>query len=109
MAISTHFHAGADPAEARDVYPYYHEYLRSKRPGGRGFVVSRAAFEAGTGRHGAIMVGSAGEITGKLLDAAKALGLDRVFAQVDWGGLPSDLVGESIARYATEIAPALRV
>jgi hypothetical protein len=34
--------------------------------------------------------------------------VDRIFAQVDWGGLPADLVGESIARYATEIAPALR-
>jgi alkanesulfonate monooxygenase SsuD/methylene tetrahydromethanopterin reductase-like flavin-dependent oxidoreductase (luciferase family) len=108
VALSTHFHAGADPAKARAVYPYYHEYLRPKRPGGRGFVVSPAAFEAGTGRHGAIMIGSAGEITDKLLDAAKALDLDRIFAQVDWGGLPPDLVGESIARYATEIAPALR-
>ena len=54
------------------------------------------------------MIGSASEITDKLLDAVKALGLDRVFAQVDWGGLPADLVGESIARYAAEIAPALR-
>jgi len=105
VAISTHFHAGADPSKARAVYPYYHEYLRPKRPGGRGFVVSPAAFEAGNGRRGAIMIGSAAEITDKLLDAAKALGLDRVFAQVDWGGLPADLVGESIARYATEIAP----
>ena len=108
VAISTHFHAAADPAKARAVYPYYHEYLRPKRPGGRGFVVSPAAFEAGTGRRGAIMIGSAGEITDKLLDAARALDLDRIFAQVDWGGLPPDLVGESIARYATEIAPALR-
>ena len=102
VAISTHFHAGADPAKARAVYAHYHEYLRPKRAGGRGFVVSPAAFEAGTGRHGAIMIGSAGEITDKLLDAAKALDLDRIFAQVDWGGLPPDLVGESIARYATE-------
>ncbi len=73
-----------------------------------GGAIERAAFEAGTGRHGAIMIGSAGEITDKLLDAAKALDLDRIFAHVDWGGLPRDLVGESIARYATEIAPALR-
>jgi hypothetical protein len=108
VAISTHFHAGADPASARAVYPYYHEYLRPKRPGGRGFVVSQAAFDAGTSRHGAIMIGSAGEITDKLLDAVKTLSLDRIFAQVDWGGLPPRLVEESIARYATEIAPALR-
>jgi hypothetical protein len=108
VAISTHFHAGADPVRARAVYPYYHEYLRPKRPGGRGFVVSQAAFDVGTSRQGAIMIGSAGEITGKLLDAVKALGLDRIFAQVDWGGLPAGLVEESIARYATDIAPALR-
>jgi alkanesulfonate monooxygenase SsuD/methylene tetrahydromethanopterin reductase-like flavin-dependent oxidoreductase (luciferase family) len=108
VAISTHFHAAADPARARDVYPYYHEYLRPKRPGGRGFVVSRDAFDAGTSRHGAIMIGSAGEVTDKLLDASKVLGLDRIIAQVDWGGLPPSLVEESIARYATEIAPAVR-
>jgi alkanesulfonate monooxygenase SsuD/methylene tetrahydromethanopterin reductase-like flavin-dependent oxidoreductase (luciferase family) len=30
VAISTHFYAGADPAQARAVYPYYHEYLRPK-------------------------------------------------------------------------------
>jgi hypothetical protein len=90
------------------VYPYYHEYLRPKTPGGRGFTVSRSAFEAGTGPDGAIMIGSAAEITGKLLAAKRALGLDRVFAQVDWGGLPAAMVEDSIARYATEIAPELR-
>jgi hypothetical protein len=67
-------------------------------------VVSQAAFDAGTSRQGAIMIGSADEITGKLLDAVKTFGLDRV----DWGGLPSGLVEESVARYATDIAPALR-
>jgi alkanesulfonate monooxygenase SsuD/methylene tetrahydromethanopterin reductase-like flavin-dependent oxidoreductase (luciferase family) len=108
VAISTHFYAGADPTTARAVYRYYHEYLRPKRPGGRGFVVSQAAFDAGTSRQGAIMIGSAGEITDKLTDAVKALSLDRIYAQVDWGGLPASLVEDSIARYASEIAPALR-
>jgi alkanesulfonate monooxygenase SsuD/methylene tetrahydromethanopterin reductase-like flavin-dependent oxidoreductase (luciferase family) len=42
VAISTHFYAGADPAQAARSTPYYHEYLRPKRPGGRGFVVDRA-------------------------------------------------------------------
>jgi alkanesulfonate monooxygenase SsuD/methylene tetrahydromethanopterin reductase-like flavin-dependent oxidoreductase (luciferase family) len=108
LAISTHFYAGADPESARAVYPHYQEYLRPKTPGGRGFNVSRTAFEAGTSPDGAIMIGSAAEITGKLLTAKESLGLDRVFAQVDWGGLPSGMVSESIARYATEIAPELR-
>jgi hypothetical protein len=105
VAISTHFHAGADPEQARAVYPYYHEYLRPKRPGGRGFVVDRAAFDAGVSPQGAIMAGSAAEVTDKLLGVRKTLGLDRIFAQVNWGGLPAALVEETIARYATEIAP----
>jgi alkanesulfonate monooxygenase SsuD/methylene tetrahydromethanopterin reductase-like flavin-dependent oxidoreductase (luciferase family) len=73
-------------------------------------VATSTHFHAGAGasRQGAIMIGSAGELTDKLLDAVNALSLDRIFAQVDWGGLPSGLVEESIARYATEIAPALR-
>ena len=108
LALSTHFHAGADPVSARATYPYYHEYLRPKTPGGRGFTVSRAAFEAGTGPDGAIMIGSTAEVTDKLITAKTTLGLDRIFAQVDWGGLPAALVEDSIGRYATEIAPELR-
>ena len=108
LALSTHFHAGADPASARATYPYYHEYLRPKTPGGRGFTVSRAAFEAGTAPDGAIMIGSVAEVTEKLIAAKQTLGLDRIFAQVDWGGLPAALVEDSIGRYATQIAPELR-
>jgi hypothetical protein len=54
------------------------------------------------------MIGSVAEVTEKLIAAKKALGLDRVFAQVDWGGLPSSLVEDSIGRYATGIAPQVR-
>jgi hypothetical protein len=43
---------------------------------------------------------------GKILDAHALLGLDRFFGQVDRGGLPRELVEESVTRYATEIAPA---
>jgi hypothetical protein len=54
------------------------------------------------------MVGSPDELTEKLLDAQKTLGLDRIYGQIDWGGLPAELVKESIALYATQIAAALR-
>jgi hypothetical protein len=45
---------------------------------------------------------------GKILDAHALLGLDRFFGQVDRGGLPRELVEESVTRYATEIAAAVR-
>jgi alkanesulfonate monooxygenase SsuD/methylene tetrahydromethanopterin reductase-like flavin-dependent oxidoreductase (luciferase family) len=108
VAISTHFYAAADPATARAAYPYYREYLRPKTPGGRGWLVEQPAFDAGMSRSGAIMIGSTEQLIDKLLDAHRMLGLDRIYGQIDWGGLPRQLVEESIARYATDIAPALR-
>jgi alkanesulfonate monooxygenase SsuD/methylene tetrahydromethanopterin reductase-like flavin-dependent oxidoreductase (luciferase family) len=107
VGVSTHFFAGETPAAARQVYPYYHEYLRPKRPGGRGFVVDEASFIAGTASGQAIMVGSSEELIEKIVALHDVLGLDRFFGQVDWGGLPQALVEDSIARYAAEIAPAV--
>jgi alkanesulfonate monooxygenase SsuD/methylene tetrahydromethanopterin reductase-like flavin-dependent oxidoreductase (luciferase family) len=109
LGISTHFYAGETAAAARDVFPYYHEYLRPKTPGGRGFKVDRASFEAGTKPGQAIMIGSSEELIEKILEADRVLGgLDRFYGQVDWGGLPRPLVEASITRLATEIAPAVR-
>ena len=108
VGISTHFYAGATPQAARKVFPYYHEYLRPKTPGGRGFLVSQDQFDAGTRRGNAIMIGSSAQLIEKILDAHQVLGLDRFFGQIDWGGLPKALVEDSINRYATEIGPAVR-
>jgi hypothetical protein len=55
------------------------------------------------------MIGSADEITAKILDAHDTLGgIDRFYGQGDWGGLPRQLVQASISLLATEIAPAVR-
>jgi alkanesulfonate monooxygenase SsuD/methylene tetrahydromethanopterin reductase-like flavin-dependent oxidoreductase (luciferase family) len=108
VGISTHFYAGATAADARRTFPYYHEYLRPKTPGGRGFVVDQAQFDAGTRRGNAVMIGSSEQLIEKILDAHQALRLDRFLGQIDWGGLPRAAVGDSIHRYAEEIAPAVR-
>ncbi|HEX8600593.1 MAG TPA: LLM class flavin-dependent oxidoreductase [Chloroflexia bacterium] len=109
LGISTHFFAGANAEEARSVYPYYHEYLRPKPPTGRGFFVNRASFLACLGAGQALMIGSSDELIEKILNAHRLLGIDRFFGQVDWGGLPRAMVEESITRFATEIAPAVRL
>jgi alkanesulfonate monooxygenase SsuD/methylene tetrahydromethanopterin reductase-like flavin-dependent oxidoreductase (luciferase family) len=108
VGISTHFYAAATPDEARRAFPYYHEYLRPKTPGGRGFNVNQAQFDAGTRRGNAIMIGSTEQLIEKILDARQVLGLDRFLGQVDWGGLPRPAVEDSIHRYAEDIAPAVR-
>jgi hypothetical protein len=72
------------------------EYLRPKTPGDRG-TVSPAACEVGTAPDGAIMTGSAAEVTEKLITAKKAARPGPDVAQVDWGGLPVALVEDSIS------------
>ncbi|MCW6003435.1 LLM class flavin-dependent oxidoreductase [Micromonospora sp. CPCC 205371] len=108
VAISTHFYAGAGPGSASDVYPYYRHYLSPETNRGRGFQVSRAAFEASTQPGQALMIGSSEQLIEKILDARRVLGIDRFFGQFDWGALPRHLVEESVHRLATEIAPAVR-
>ena len=108
LGLADLFFAGASPEAARKVFPYYHEYLRPKTRGGRGFLVSQAQFEVGIQRGNAIMIGSSAQLIEKILDAHQVLGLDRFFGQIDWGGLPRTLVADSVNRYATEIGPAVR-
>ena len=97
VGISTHFYAGTPPTAAREVFVYYHEYLRPKTPGGRGLVVDRASFEAGTAPWNALMIGSSDELIVKLMHAHEVLGVDRVFGQIDWGGLPSGMEVPGVA------------
>lgn len=96
VGISTHFYAGENAADAREVFPYYHEYLRPKTPGGRGWVVDRASFDAGTAPGQALMIGSSGELVEKILEADRVLGgIDRFYGQVDWGGLRKQAISSS--------------
>jgi alkanesulfonate monooxygenase SsuD/methylene tetrahydromethanopterin reductase-like flavin-dependent oxidoreductase (luciferase family) len=85
VGISTHFYAGENAdAAAREVFPYYHEYLRPKTPGGRGFVVNRASFEAGTRPGQALMIGSSDELIDKILDADRVLPRSRRRFERPW-------------------------
>lgn len=108
IAISTHFYAAATPDGALAVHPYYAQYLRPKTPGGRGWIVEPTAFAAGTQRGNALMIGSVDQLVEKIVDAHELLGVDRFIGQVDWGGLPRELVEASIVRLATEIALQVR-
>ena len=71
VGISTHFYAAATAEAARKTFPYYHEYLRPKAPGGRGFIVDQAQFDAGTQRGNAIMIGSSTQLIEKITTKSK--------------------------------------
>ena len=109
VGITSHFYVGATPEAAReDVFEYYHRYLSPKTNGGRGFYVDRNGMEHLAARRGALMVGSPAEIVAKILDLKHELGADRFLGQVDFGGMPSGMVKDSITRFGDLVAPAVR-
>jgi alkanesulfonate monooxygenase SsuD/methylene tetrahydromethanopterin reductase-like flavin-dependent oxidoreductase (luciferase family) len=108
IGISTHFYAAESEQDAADVFEHYRSYLHPDTNNGRGFVVDRVSFDAARRRDGALMIGSAEQLTEKILDAQTELGITRFIGQFDWGGLPTARVHESIARMANEIAPTVR-
>jgi hypothetical protein len=67
-----------------------------------------ALFGAPMNEYDELMIGTADQLTEKILDAQDQLGITRFIGQFDWGGLPATRAHESIARLATEIAPAVR-
>ncbi|MFG1603322.1 LLM class flavin-dependent oxidoreductase [Actinoplanes sp. NPDC049265] len=105
LGVAAHYLAGDTAAGS---YPYYRDFLRPKRPGAAGIRVSPEDFAEGLRPDRHLMVGPAGPVTEKLLRLHKSVGFDRVQLLADWGGLPAELVDESLHLLGTEIAPALR-
>ncbi|GAA2526149.1 luciferase [Winogradskya humida] len=108
VGVAAHYFGAETQAEAASTYPYYHDFLRPKHPGGGGFVVTPQAFTDGTSPDRPLMIGTPGHVIDKLVHLHKVLGYDRLQLLADWGGLPAPLVEASVHRLGTEIAPALR-
>lgn len=109
VGITSHFYIGETAEQAlEDFYPYYHRYLSPETNGGRGFYVDRAQMEQLAARRGALMVGGPKEVAEKILDLRSELGVDRFLGQVDLGGMPAQMVRDSIARFGDTVASAIR-
>jgi alkanesulfonate monooxygenase SsuD/methylene tetrahydromethanopterin reductase-like flavin-dependent oxidoreductase (luciferase family) len=109
VGITSHFYVGATQEQALDeFYPYYHRYLSPETNGGRGFYVDRAQMTHLAARRGALMVGGPTEVAEKILDLRSELGVDRFLGQVDLGGMPQQMVRDSIQRFGDIVAPAVR-
>ncbi|WP_314452246.1 LLM class flavin-dependent oxidoreductase [uncultured Microbacterium sp.] len=109
VGITSHFYIGETQEQAfEDFYPYYHRYLSPETNGGRGFYVDRAQMMQMAARRGALMVGGPTQIAEKILDLRSELGVDRFLGQVDLGGMPQQMVRDSIARFGDVVAPAVR-
>lgn len=109
VGITSHFYVGESTERAIDeFYPYYHRYLSPETNGGRGFFVDRSQMLQLAARRGALMVGGPAEVAQKILDLKAELGADRFLGQVDLGGMPAQMVRDSIQRFGDIVAPAVR-
>ncbi|WP_246149373.1 hypothetical protein [Nonomuraea turkmeniaca] len=54
------------------------------------------------------MTGSPQEVIDKILTERALFGIDLFMGQIDFGGMPPHMVGDSIDLLATEVAPAIR-
>ncbi|WP_137874031.1 hypothetical protein [Rhodococcus sp. Q] len=64
--------------------------------------------EALAARRGALMVGGPAQVAEKILDLHTELGVDRFLGQIDFGGMPRQMVRDSISRFGDIVAPAVR-
>lgn len=75
----------------------------------RGFPTpTRETYDDMTGPTGAIFAGSPNEVADKIIEVHGHLGNNRIGLQMDWAGVPQDLMMRSIELFATEVAPQVR-
>jgi probable LLM family oxidoreductase len=108
-AIASPGFVGRDSVEAKEAFfPYWIDSM-ARISAERGFPTpTRATYDDATGPRGAIFAGSPDEVADKIVRTHGHLGMDRVGLQMDWSGVPQELVLESIELYATEVAPRVR-
>ncbi len=109
VGITSHFHVGETEAQARErFFPYYQRYLSPKTNGGRGWHVERTDMDKAAAPRGALMVGSPQEVASKILDLRATLRIDRFMGQVDLGGMPKEMIANSIRMFGETVVPAVR-
>jgi len=110
ISINVHGYVGRTSQQARDVmYPYFADgMMENNHQRGKGFLLSRAAFDAQSSPGAGLLVGSSQELIDKLLAYHDLYGLNRALIQMGFGGLPQREHLEAIERLGTEVAPVVR-
>jgi alkanesulfonate monooxygenase SsuD/methylene tetrahydromethanopterin reductase-like flavin-dependent oxidoreductase (luciferase family) len=108
VGACSHVHVGPDAASARARWEPYHmgylDWLGDVVRWGGG-TPRPAPYEAMLA--GPSICGGPTEVADRLAAMRDTVGLDVHLAMFDHGGMPTDLVGETIARYADEVAPLM--
>lgn len=110
VSINTHGYVGRTSQDARDtMYPYFAEGMaENNHQRGKGFLLSRPAFDAQATPGAGLLVGSPQEVTDKLLAYHELYGLNRAIIQMGFGGMPQKEHLAAIERLGGEVAPVVR-
>ena len=109
LSINSHVYIDDTSQKARDeFYPPYASVMEhiGKERGWSG--MNRQQFDASTSRHGALLVGSAQEVTEKILYEYELFGNTRFMAQMSLGAMPHNKILHAIELLGNIVAPEVR-
>ena len=109
LAVHSHGYISEDSQKAADeFYPSY-AYVMSNIGRERGWPpTTRAQFEAGRSKQGALLVGSVQQVIDKILYEKELFGLNRFLLHVSVGTMPHAQIMHSIELFGTQVAPVIR-
>jgi probable LLM family oxidoreductase len=109
IGVHSHGYISEDSQQAADEFFPSYAYAMSSIGRERGWPpTTRAQFEAGRSKQGALLVGSPQQVIDKILYEKELLGLDRFLLHVSVGTMPHAQTMHSIELFGTQVAPAIR-
>jgi probable LLM family oxidoreductase len=109
LAVHSHGYISEDSQQAADEFFPSYAYVMSNIGKERGWPpTTRAQFEAGRSKQGALLVGSPQQVIEKILFEKELFGLDRFLLHVSVGTMPHAQIMHSIELFGTKVAPAIR-
>ena len=111
LPVGVHSHGYVADTSQRAADEFFPSYAQVMTQLGRerGWpAMTRRAYEQLRGPGGALLVGSAQEVTEQVLEQHELLGLDRFLLHVSVGTMPHAQVMRAIELFGTEVAPAVR-
>ena len=109
LAVHSHGYVADNSQRAGDEFFPSYAYVMSNIGRERGWPpTTRAQFEAGRSKQGALLVGSPQQVIDKILYEKELFDLDRFLLHVSVGTMPHAQIMHSIELFGTQVAPAIR-
>ena len=109
LAVHSHGYISEESQQAADEFFPSYAYVMSNIGRERGWPpTTRAQFEAGRSKQGALLVGSPRQVIDKILYEKELFGLDRFLLHVSVGTMPHTQIMHSIELFGTQVAPVIR-